>query len=90
LLTLPRRGAPGQWRRATVKDGIEKHLRHTPTKLSKSRIKRLREMMHPEYRLRLNEHRVFYDVDGQNVVVLAIVPKGDAGEWLNTYGVKSS
>lgn len=47
-------------------------------------------MMHPEYRLRLNEHRVFYDVDGQNVVVLAIVPKGDAGEWLNTYGVKSS
>jgi mRNA interferase RelE/StbE len=28
-------------RRAAVKEAIEKHLRHEPTKISKSRIKRL-------------------------------------------------
>jgi mRNA-degrading endonuclease RelE of RelBE toxin-antitoxin system len=38
--------------RSEVKDGIEKHLRHEPTKVSKSRIKRLRGLKKPQYRLR--------------------------------------
>jgi mRNA interferase RelE/StbE len=38
------------------------HLRHGPTKLSKSRIKRLRGLEQPQYRLRVGETRVFYDV----------------------------
>jgi mRNA-degrading endonuclease RelE of RelBE toxin-antitoxin system len=47
-------------------------------------------MDHPEFRLRLDPYRVFYDVVGQTVVVLAIVPKDETIEWLNAHGVKSS
>lgn len=82
------RALDARWR-AVVKKGLATHLGHEPMKISKSRIKRLREMEHPEYRLRLDEYRVFYDVAGQTVVVLAIVPKGDTADWLNEYGVKS-
>ena len=78
-----------RWR-AVVKAGIEVHLRHEPAKTSQSRIKRLRAMAHPEYRLRLDRYRVFYDVKGQTVVVLAIVPKDDVTKWLNVHGVKTS
>jgi mRNA interferase RelE/StbE len=35
-----------------VRDAIELHLRHEPTKVSKSRIKRLRGLDRPQYRLR--------------------------------------
>lgn len=36
--------------KAEVLDAIEQHLRHEPTKLSKSRIKRLRGTKRPQYR----------------------------------------
>src|SRR3989442_8886455 len=48
--------------RTAVKEGIEKHLRHEPARLSKSRIKRLRGLRRPQYRLRIGEVRIFYDV----------------------------
>ena len=67
---------------STVRDAIELHLRHEPTKLSKSRIKRLRGLDRPQYRLRVNEIRVFYDVTETAVEVLAIVPKEQAEGWL--------
>ena len=51
-------------------------------KTSKSRIKRLRGLARPQYRLRVDEVRVFYDVSGSNVEVLAIVPKSEAESWL--------
>ena len=76
--------------RAMVKKGMQDHLAHEPMKLSRSRIKCLREMEHPEYRLRLDPCRVFYDVIGSTVVVLAIVPKDETTEWLNAYGVTLS
>lgn len=73
--------------RATVRDAIEQHLRHQPTKVSKSRIKRLRGLSHPQYRLRVGDDiRVFYDVTEAEVQVLAIVPKSDAEAWLAKYG----
>ena len=72
--------------RAEVKDGIETHLRHEPTKVSKSRIKRLRGLKRPQYRLRLNEVRVFYDVSEDTVEVLAIVEKAQADDWLERHG----
>ena len=65
-----------------VKDAIERHLRHEPAKLSKSRIKRLRGVDRPQYRLRVNEVRVFYDVTETTVEVLAIIPKAQAEAWL--------
>lgn len=72
--------------RAEVKDALDKHLRHEPTRVSKSRIKRLRGLAHPQYRLRVGEIRVFYDIRGHVVEVLAIVPKPDASSWLEAMG----
>jgi mRNA interferase RelE/StbE len=68
--------------RATVRTALETHLRHEPTKTSRSRIKRLRGLLRPQYRLRVGEVRVFYDVAGRTVQVLAIVPKSEAERWL--------
>ena len=73
--------------KAVVRDGMEHHLRHQPTKTTRSRIKRLRGVLKPQYRLRLDDLRVFYDVEGREVSVLAIVPKRRAAEWLEHYGV---
>src|SRR5438552_5056074 len=73
--------------RAAVRDAIEQHLRHQPTKVSKSRIKRLRGFSHPQYRLRMGDDlRVFYDVTEQAVHVLVIVLKSEADAWLAKHG----
>jgi mRNA-degrading endonuclease RelE of RelBE toxin-antitoxin system len=68
--------------RATVREALETHLRHAPTKVSKSRIKRLRGLSRPQYRRRVDEIRVFYDVTETTVEILAIVPKSEAKSWL--------
>jgi mRNA interferase RelE/StbE len=75
--------------RGRVRDAIELHLRHEPTKVSKSRIKRLRGLDRPHYRLRVDEVRVFYDVSEGIVQVLAIVPKSQAEAWLKAKGTPS-
>jgi mRNA interferase RelE/StbE len=75
--------------RGRVRDAIELHLRHEPTKVSKSRIKRLRGLDRPQYRLRVDEVRVFYDVSEGIVQVLAIVPKSQAEAWLKATGAPS-
>jgi mRNA-degrading endonuclease RelE of RelBE toxin-antitoxin system len=72
--------------RAAVRDGMEQHLRHEPTKTSRSRIKRLGGMRRPQYRLRVDDVRVFYDVTDQVVEVLAIVEKSEAAAWLQRHG----
>lgn len=72
--------------RAVVRDGIEVHLRHEPMKESRSRIKRLREVARPQFRLRLDDYRVFYDVVENRVEILAIVAKSAAGAWLEREG----
>ena len=63
--------------RGEVTDGIERHLRHEPDKLSRSRIKRLRGLAGPQYRLRVGEVRVFYDIEEDRVEILAGVSAGD-------------
>lgn len=72
--------------RATVREGLETHLRHEPTKTSRSRIKRLKKMSQPRYRLRIGDVRMFYDVTEERVEVLAIVLKSEATEWLAKHG----
>jgi mRNA interferase RelE/StbE len=72
--------------RADVKASIEMYLRHEPTKVSRSRIKRLRGVTRPQYRLRVGEVRIFYDVSEMTVEVLAIVEKSKADEWLERHG----
>ncbi len=68
--------------RTTVRMALETHLRHEPTKVSRSRIKRMRGLRRPQYRLRVGEARVFYDISGTTVEVLAIVAKSEAESWL--------
>jgi len=80
LKTLP------AFHRATVRDALETHLRHEPAKVSQSRIKRLRGLSQPQYRLRVGEFRVFYDLTDQKVQVLAIVSKAEAQTWLDSHG----
>ena len=75
--------------RAKVRDAIDKHLQHQPTAESKSRIKRLRGLRKPQYRLRVDELRVFYDVAGDGVIVHGIVDKTHATEWLAEEGESS-
>lgn len=72
--------------RAMVQDAMVVHLRHEPTTISRSRIKRLRKLSHPQYRLRVGDLRVFYDVADEEVQVLAIVAKPDADAWLAKEG----
>jgi mRNA interferase RelE/StbE len=75
--------------RSTVRDAIEVHMRHQPTRTSKSGIKGLRGMSRPQFRLRVGKIRVYYDVTEKTVEVLAIVPKSIASEWLKLAGSKS-
>jgi mRNA-degrading endonuclease RelE of RelBE toxin-antitoxin system len=73
--------------RAEVQDALERYLRPRPTETSKSRIKRLRGVSRPQYRLRVGaDIRVFYDVREATVEVLAIVPKSRAEQWLRRRG----
>ena len=71
-----------------VKDAIKRHLRHEPEKVSKSRIKRLRGLRQPQYRLRVDDVRVFNDVTETQVQVLAIVTKEQAQAWLDEQGTR--
>jgi mRNA interferase RelE/StbE len=68
--------------RAEIRDALERHLRHQPAETSRSRIKRLRGLKRPQFRLRVGEFRIFYDVSEQEVQILAIVKKSEAAKWL--------
>jgi hypothetical protein len=72
--------------RAKVRDAMEIHLRHQPTGVNKSRIKRLRESTHPQYRLWVDDLRIFDDIEGNEVQAPAIVETSDADEWLREVG----
>lgn len=72
--------------RSAVRDAIERSLRHAPMQVGKSRIKRLRGLSRPQFRLRVGEVRVFYDVRGSTVEILAVVPKSEAAGWLKREG----
>ena len=72
--------------RSAVRDEIEAHLRHAPTRVSKSRIKRLSGLARPQFRLRIGDVRVFYDVAESTVEILAVIEKSEAAEWLKREG----
>ena len=73
---------------ATVRDAMRVHLTHEPMKQSKSRIKRLRDLRHSQFRLRVGDIRIFYDVTDADVVILAIMPKEKTLQWLEEHGEK--
>jgi len=72
--------------RSEVRDALEVHLRFEPTKASRSRIKRLRGLSRPQYRLRVGDIRVFYDVTEATVEILAVITKAEAQAWLDAEG----
>ena len=80
--------------RKKVLDAIEIHLRYEPEKVSKSRIKRLEAMESPQYRLRIDEIRAFYDViyitADYTVEILAVKEKAEAMRWLAEHGRRSA
>lgn len=59
-------------------DAIDLYLKHQPAMESRSRIKKLVHPAISQYRLRVNEFRVYYDIvaDESRVVVLHIWDKG--------------
>ena len=72
--------------RAIVRAALQQYLRHQPEHVSKSRIKRLRGMTQPQYRLRVDEIRVYYNVRQSTVEILAIVDKQVSDAWLTQFG----
>jgi mRNA interferase RelE/StbE len=72
--------------RTEARTAIETHIRHGPRKASRSRIKRLRGVSRPQFRLRVCDFRVFYDVAERVVEILAIRAKSEAESWLAQFG----
>jgi len=68
--------------RNAILDQIEQVLTVNPTVVSKARIKRLREPAPTQYRLRVGEVRVFYDVDEETVLIIQILSKQDSQDYL--------
>ena len=66
-----------------IADAMEKHLQHEPTKVNKTRIKRLRGIRNPDYRLRIGEYRAFYRVDegARRVEVLRVMHKDETQSY---------
>ncbi len=72
-----------------LKRAMREHLETLPMQESKSRLKRLRGLRQPQYRLRVDEMRVFYDVNEveKRVEVLGFVKKPQTFQWLQDHGV---
>ena len=69
--------------RSALFDQIEQVLAVNPTLESKAKVKRLKEPAPTQYRLRVGEYRVFYDVEEQAVVsVLRILSKEASLDYL--------
>ncbi len=64
------------------------HLRHAPRMESKTRIKRLRALRQPEYCLRVDDFRIYYDVAEPEVHILAIVAKHLTYGWLQQRSIQ--
>lgn len=77
-----------RWR-SRLKKEMHRHLQNHPKRGSKSRIKRLCGLRQPQYRMRVDSMRVFYDVNDKirRVEVLGFVDKADTPRWLKIHGV---
>lgn len=81
------RALDARWR-ATVRAALETHLRLQPTNESRSRIKRLQDTDSPLFRLRVDNLRVYYDIEGSTVTVLGILSKELSTDWLREHSKK--
>jgi mRNA interferase RelE/StbE len=60
-----------------ILNAIETHLQHEPERPTRTGIKRLRGPQDATYRLRVGDFRVFYDVEGQTVTIVAVLHKSE-------------
>jgi len=67
----------------TIADAMEKHLQYEPRKESRRTIRRLRGLLDPDYRLRVGDYRVFYNVDdhARRVDVLRVIHKDETRSY---------
>jgi mRNA interferase RelE/StbE len=72
--------------RSEMRSALTTHLRSEPEKTRRSRIKRLRGIRRPQYRLRVGDVRISYDLNVATVEVLVIVYMRDADAWLAQFG----
>ena len=74
--------------RGSVKEAIVRYLGKEPTRVVKTRIRRLKGMKKPQFRLRVENIRVYYDVNGaeKQVEILGIVDRARAESWLKRRG----
>jgi mRNA-degrading endonuclease RelE of RelBE toxin-antitoxin system len=68
--------------RAEILDQIKRILAVNPTLVSKAKVKLLKQPAPTEYRLRVREFRVFYNVEEENVLIATILSKEDAISYL--------
>ena len=64
--------------RRKILEGIETHLRQAPFKVSRSRIKKMEQPFWCQFRLRIEDFRVYYNIDTEKKVVniLGVLMKG--------------
>ncbi len=64
-----------------ILDTVERHLFHKPTQISRTRIKQMVQPFWSQFRLRIQDFRVYYDVDvDQRIVNILRVLKKDQFE----------
>jgi mRNA interferase RelE/StbE len=68
--------------RAAILDQIEQVLAVNPALESKARVKKLRQPAPTQYRLRVGEFRVFYDIEGEVVLIIQVLSKEEAIAYL--------
>jgi mRNA-degrading endonuclease RelE of RelBE toxin-antitoxin system len=67
---------------AAVVHQVEAVLAVNPTLVGRSKVKRLRQPAPADYRLRVGELRVFYNVQQMTVRVVRVLSKEDASSYL--------
>jgi mRNA-degrading endonuclease RelE of RelBE toxin-antitoxin system len=72
--------------RSAILDSIDRVLTTHPTRESKAQIKRLRQPAPTQFRLRVADFRILYDVDGQTVKIALILSKEEAQRELGESG----
>ncbi len=68
--------------RSAILSQIRQVLSTSPTKTSKARVKSLRQPAPTEYRLKVGEFRIFYDIVDDIVYIRQILSKSDSAAYL--------
>lgn len=78
------------YERVEIASNIRSVLAVNPTLTSQSRVKRLDQPAPSQYRLRVRDYRVFYEVDDATVLIARVLIKADAERLANEYRGRQS